>query len=84
MTEQKSLADKINAALSAGRTVFVSTYTKHIKIKKTYKVVKHWESFGYPFFKMDDSGSLMMIYGHVDYETPKYIDASGCKITIQQ
>ena len=82
MTEQKSIADKINASLSAGRTVFVSTYWKHLKIKKTFKAVKHWEDLGYPFFKMDASGrSLMMIQGQVDYETPKYVDASGCTIT---
>lgn len=74
-------ADKINNAIETGYTIVVSTYTRHTKIKKTYKAVKHWKERGYDFFKMSDCGEfLMMVEGSLDFDTPRYVNASGAKI----
>ena len=73
-------AEKINAAIQSGATVYVATYGRVTKIKKTYAAVKHWAERGHEMFKMDGS-AIMMIDGYSDIDTPKWSCASGAKIT---
>jgi hypothetical protein len=75
-----TIADKINEAIATGHTVHVATYGRVTRIKASYKGVKYWADLGFPMFKM--SGDvLMMIEGYKDDNTPKYVNASGAKIT---
>ena len=73
-------ADKINETINSGKTVYVATYGRVTKIKKTYKAVKHWADRGFDMFRMDGD-RLLMIDGYKDADTPKWSIANGAKIT---
>lgn len=74
-------ADKINAAIQSGLTVYVATYGRVTKINRKFKAVKHWADRGLDMFKMGANGQILMIDGFKDAETPKWSNASGAKIT---
>ena len=74
-------ADKINAAIQSGLTVYVATYGRVTKINRKFKAVKHWAERGFDMFKMGANGEILMIDGFKDADTPKWSNASGAKIT---
>lgn len=74
-------ADKINAAIQSGMTVYVATYGRVTKINRKFKAVKHWADRGFDMFKMGANGEILMIDGFKDADTPKWSNASGAKIT---
>ncbi len=75
-------ADRINQVIESGMTVYVASYGRVTKINRKYKAVKYWADRGFAMFKMAGD-TVMMIDGFKDCNTPKWSNASGCKITAQ-
>ena len=73
-----TMTDKINAAIEAGKTVTVHTYTRRVTIKQ--KHVKSWADAGYPFFKTDEKGANLMIDGQSKGK-PRYACIDWCRVT---
>ena len=61
MSNNEVTLSKLNADLKAGRTVYISTYTKATRI--TPKTAAKWEASGIPMFKLASDGRLMMANG---------------------
>jgi hypothetical protein len=73
-----TLADKINEAIAAGKTVTISTYLRVTPVKA--KHVKAWAEAGHAFFKTDSKGATLMIAGQSNGK-PRYECIDGTKIT---
>lgn len=73
-----TLADKINAALDANKTVTVATYLRVVNVKAKHRKV--WAEAGFPFFKTDANGATLMIDGQSQGK-PRYACIDGNKIT---
>jgi hypothetical protein len=56
-----TLAEKINAALDAGKTVKVATMTRVVPVKAKHRDA--WRNAGFEFFKSDADGATLMIEG---------------------
>ena len=72
-----TLAEKINAAIEAGKTVTVTTYLRSVPVKA--KHVKAWKDAGYDFFKTSEKGATLMIDGQKQGK-PRYSCIDGTKI----
>ena len=73
-----TLADKINAALDANKTVTIATYLRVIPVKAKHR--EAWAKAGFPFFKTDSKGATLMIAGQANGK-PRYECIDGTKIT---
>jgi len=73
-----TLAEKINAALDANKTVTVATYMRVVPVKAKHRAA--WKSAGYEFFKTDSKGATMMIDGQSQGK-PRYVCIDGTKVT---
>jgi hypothetical protein len=72
-----TLAEKINAALDANKTITVSTYGRIVRVKAKHRKV--WEEAGYAFFKADSKGATLMIDGQSQGK-PRYACIDGAKV----
>lgn len=66
--------DAINAALDAGRTVYLCTHTRATEI--TAKVRDRFDKAGHPVLKVGADGSLYLASGR------KYVCADFCAIRV--
>jgi hypothetical protein len=73
-----TLAQKINTALDAGKTVTIATYTKVLTVKPKHR--QAWRNAGFEFFKTDATGATLMIGGQ-SKGRPRYVCIDWCKIT---
>jgi hypothetical protein len=73
-----TLAEKINAALDAGKTVTITTYLCSTAVKAKHR--KAWADAGHEFFKADAKGATLMIDGQSKGK-PRYVCIDGTKIT---
>lgn len=73
-----TLADKINAALDAKKTVTIATYMRIVRVRAKHR--KAWADAGFPFFKSDSKGATLMIDGQSQGK-PRYVCIDGAKIT---
>jgi len=73
------LADRLNAALDAGYTVWVSTYLRATRV--TAKSREAWRSAGYEVFKHDADNTLLMIAGQTKGKPRYEAILSTCKIS---
>lgn len=53
----KDMIDFINDNLAAGRTIYVSTYTRSVKV--TAKTAKAWADKGHNLFKLSGNSAFM-------------------------
>ena len=56
-----TLADKINAALDANKTITVATYMRVVNVKAKHRA--EWAAVGFDYFKSDSKGATLMIIG---------------------
>jgi hypothetical protein len=73
-----TLAEKINAALDANKTVTIATYLRVTSVKAKHR--KAWADAGHAFFKTDSKGATLMIAGQSKGQ-PRYECIDGTKIT---
>ena len=73
-----TLAEKINAALDAGKTIQVTTYLKAKRVKAKHRAMLDAE--GFQFFKTDSKGGTVMVDGWSKGQ-PRYVCIDGAKIT---
>jgi hypothetical protein len=73
-----TLAEKINAALDAGKTVTIANYLRITQVKPKHR--KMWRDAGHEFFKTDAKGATLMIDGQSKGK-PRYACIDGTKIT---
>ena len=73
-----TLADKINAALDAKKTVTVATFMRIVPVKAKHRDA--WAKAGYEFFKADSKGATLMIVGQSNGK-PRYVCIDGAKVT---
>lgn len=74
-----AIIDTINAALDAGKTVTVSTCTRHVPVKAKHR--QAWRDAGFEFFKAGKDGAPLMIAGQ-SRGRPRYDHISFCRIAI--
>jgi hypothetical protein len=74
-----TLADKINAALDAKKTVTVATYTRVTNVKAKHR--EAWAKAGFNFFKADGNGATLMIDGQSKGK-PRYVCIDFCKVIV--
>ncbi len=72
-----TLADAINAALDAGKTVQLSTYTKVWRVKASHRLA--WRAQGVEMFRTGEDGAPLML-SRVKHGRPSYNCISGCKV----
>jgi hypothetical protein len=75
---EMTLAEQINAALDANKTITVATYGRVTRIKAKHRKV--WGDVGFPFFKTDSKGATLMIDGQSQGK-PRYSCIDGAKVT---
>lgn len=73
-----TLAEKINAALDAKKTVTIATYMRAMNVKAKHR--EAWDKAGFPFFKTDAKGATLMIAGQSNGK-PRYECIDGAKVT---
>jgi hypothetical protein len=73
-----TLADKINAALDANKTVTIATYMRVTPVKAKHRAA--WAKAGFQFFKTDSKGGTLMIAGQSNGK-PRYECIDGAKVT---
>ena len=72
MTQAESLLDKINAAISSGKTVMFTTYGHATKVSPS--TVKAWVKAGNDLFRIEGD-HLCIASGK------KFVSVMGCKVT---
>ena len=72
MTQAESLLDKINAAISSGKTVMFTTYGHATKVSPS--TVKAWTKAGNDLFRIEGD-HLCIASGK------KFVSVMGCKVT---
>lgn len=78
----ETLADKINAKIAGGMTVYVATYGRITKIHKRFKAVRYWAAAGHDMFKMQGN-TLCMIGGYRKDGSPEWVSAQGARISVE-